>query len=446
MKRVILGGITVVDVNTILLETGLCLQDDKIEAVLSNHELLALSGIDEIVDHRERIIIPGFIDGHVHLYGMLAHGLLPQKPLQDFNQFLHDYWWPDIENQLDPEAIEAAVKMSCLEHIKSGVTTICDVLEAPNAGKGILEREAALVSGLGLRGVFSTEASERLGPDKADELLAENVEFAKAHQDDPQIWGMLSIHTTFTCGPAYIQKAIAMAKQNSLDFHMHLSESDYEPGLCENEHGIRPTELYDKLEALGPYIVASQGVSLRPHEIEILRRNGCRLVHMPLSNCEVGGGFSPVPQMLEIGIKVGLGTDGYVNDFFEVMRGAFLMHKSVAKNSSVMPAHLVFDMATGLGAEVLGRKDLGKLKVGYLADFVVLDNMFPTQLTSENFFDQLVVFGRSDYVRDVYVGGEPIMLGRQVLRGEESVIRQGLREKSKEFWGEAAVWRSLPRG
>ena len=440
MERIILAGYTVVDSRTVLPQTGLYLKNDKIEAVLGNVELSALSGIAKIIDYRDKILLPGFIDGHVHLYGMLAHGLLPQKPLADFNQFLRDYWWPDIENRLEAPAIEAAVKMSCLEHIKSGVTTICDVLEAPNAGRGILAREASLVKDLGLRAVFSTEASERLGADKALELLRENIEFAQAHRDDSQIWGMLSIHTTFTCGPSYINQAVALARDNKIDFHMHLSESDYEPGLCEAEYGMRPTELYDKLGALGPHIVASQGVSLQDHEIEILRRNGCRLVHMPLSNCEVGGGFAPAPKLLAAGVKVGLGTDGYINDFFEVMRGAFLMHKSAGKNSSVMPAHLVFEMATSLGAEVLGRNDLGKLKPGYCADFSVIDDRFPTQLTAQNFYDQLVVFGRSEYVRDVYVGGQPIMLERHVLRGEENAIRRALRQKSIEFWGETAKW------
>jgi cytosine/adenosine deaminase-related metal-dependent hydrolase len=440
MRRAVLGGFTVVDAGSVLPQTGLLLEDDRIVAVMGNESLAGLSGIDEIIDHRERMLIPGFIDGHVHLYGMLAHGLLPQKPLQDFSQFLSDYWWPDVENRLGPEAIEAAAAVSCLEHIKSGVTTICDVLEAPNAGRGILEREAAIVRALGLRGVFSTEASERLGADRAGELLAENVEFARGRRDDPQIWGLLSIHTTFTCGPDYIQRAAALARENGIDLHMHLSESDYEPGLCEREYGMRPTELYDRLGVLGPHVVASQGVALLPEEIEILRCHGCRLVHMPLSNCEVGGGFAPVPGLLDAGIKVGLGTDGYVNDFFEVMRGAFLMHKSVAKNSSVMPARLVFEMATSLGAAALGRDDLGRLQSGCRADFAVLEDRFPTPMTAQNFFDQLVVFGRSEYVRDVYVGGRPIMLEREVLYGNEEEIRLGLREKARQFWGTASDW------
>lgn len=433
-----MAGYTVLDSTTVLAGTGLCWRDDKIEAVLGNEELRALSGVDEIFDCRDSIIIPGFIDGHVHLYGMLAHGLLPQKPLPDFHEFLRTHWWPDVENRLHAQDITAAARVSCVEHIKSGVTTICDVVEAPNAGPGILEQEAAVVKELGLRGVFSTEASERLGEDRAAKLLAENVAFARSHTGDASIRGMMSIHTTFTGRPDFLRRATALAREFNLDFHMHLSESDYEAEICEQEHGLRPTELYERLGILGPYVVASQGVSLLPRELAILRRYGCRLVHMPLSNCEVGGGFAPVPAMLAAGIRVGLGTDGYVNDFFEVMRGAFLIHKAVAKNSAVMPAQIVFSMATALGAEVLGFSDLGQLRPGFRADFVVLDDWFPTPLTPGNFFDQLVAFGRSEYVRDVYVAGRAIMRERQILHAEENMLRRSLRERSLNFWSSAA--------
>jgi len=152
----------------------------------------------------------------------------------------------------------------------------------------------------------------------------------KAHnRPESLVQGLMSIHTLFTADQDYIMQAKAMADGLGCDIHMHLSESVYEPTWVMEKYGKRPVELYEEWGYLGPNVVASQGVQLSLAEIDILARRGVRVVHMPLSNCEVGGGVAPIPAYLEKGIVTGLGTDGYVNNFFEVMRGAFLIRAEV---------------------------------------------------------------------------------------------------------------------
>ena len=113
----------------------------------------------------------------------------------------------------------------------------------------------------------------------------------------------MSIHTLFTCDKEYIKKARRLTEDRNLFFHMHLSESLYEPAWSVEKYGKRPVEVYE--------------------EIDILIKNQVSMIHMPLSNCEVGGGIAPYPELIKKGGKVGLGTHGYINNFFEVMLGAF---------------------------------------------------------------------------------------------------------------------------
>ena len=99
---------------------------------------------------------------------------------------------------------------------------------------------------------------------------------------------------------------------------------------------------------------------------------------MPLSNCEVGGGIAPVPDLVAAGVTVGLGSDGYITDFFEVMRGAFLIHKAYRQDPRVMPASLVWRLATEGGAQALGFSNVGRLAPGWQADLQLIDSVFPT--------------------------------------------------------------------
>ena len=117
--------------------------------------------------------------------------------------------------------------------------------------------------------------------------------------------------------------------------------------------GMRPFEYYEWLGVVGPSMLASQCVQVSSAEIGIISRYGVRVTHMPLSNCEVGGGIAPVPELVAAGVTVGLGSDGYITDFFEVMRGAFLIHKAHRQDPRVMPANLVWRLATRVGREPL---------------------------------------------------------------------------------------------
>jgi cytosine/adenosine deaminase-related metal-dependent hydrolase len=156
-------------------------------------------------------------------------------------------------------------------------------------------------------------------------------------------------------------------------------------------------------------MLASQCVQLEPEEISLLADRHAHVSHMPLSNCEVGGGIAPIPQMVAAGITIGLGSDSYIDNFFEVMRGAFLIHKAAQQDPRLMPASLVYYMATEGGARALHLPWVGRLSPGWKADLQLIDARFPTPATEGNLYDQLILYRNPEHVRLVMIHGNILL-------------------------------------
>jgi cytosine/adenosine deaminase-related metal-dependent hydrolase len=247
---------------------------------------------------------------------------------------------------------------------------------------------------------------------------------------------MMCFHTTFTCPAAFVQRAFALAAEREAKVHMHLSEGTYEPEYCQAHYGLRPVAYYDRLEVLGGHVLASQCVQVDAPEIDILARRGVHVSHQPLSNCEVGGGFAPVPEMLAAGVNVALGTDGYVNNFFEVMRAAALIPKARLLDPGTMPAHAVWTMATQNGATALGFNQLGTLSAGSPADLLLIRADLPTPVAAHNLADQLLLWRNPDDLQGVLCAGEWLLRdGHLALPGvDESAIRTRMADAALQFW------------
>jgi cytosine/adenosine deaminase-related metal-dependent hydrolase len=192
--------------------------------------------------------------------------------------------------------------------------------------------------------------------------------------------------------------------------------------------------VYESIGCLSPNVLASQMVQISAEEIELFARLGAAAVSMPLSNCEIGGGVAPVTELLNAGVRVGLGSDGYIDNFFEVMRGAFLIHKAHRLDPQVMPAKTVYRMATSLGAEAIGRSDLGRIAPGCPADVITVFADAHTPVTSENIYDQLVLFRNPEDVQNVFVGGEQLKADGRLTRLDQQSIGKELRAACDRFW------------
>ena len=419
---------------------GVRVAGDRITEVGPNTELKAKYPDDTVVDGPDQVLAPGFVNAHVHLYGVLAHGIPLPSPDQDSGggwAFLDDFWWPLVEDALDHEMICAATDWVCAEMLRSGITSFYDILEAPFAIPGALSAQKEVVDRRGLRGILSFESTERVSRDNGQVGLRENAEFVKqcrAEQGQTLAEGLMCFHTTFTCSADFIKQAFAMGEDLDCSVHMHCNEATFEPEYALQQFGKRTLEYYDELGVTGPRMQASQCVQLSEREIEIVTERGIRVTHMPLSNCEVGGGIAPVPQMLGRGVTVGLGSDGYINDFFEVMRGAFLIHKAGQQSTEVMPAHTVFHMATEGGAKALGWDNVGKIAPGYQADLQLIDAVFPTPTALHNLYDQLILWRNHAHVREVMVAGQWRVRNGEVLNADFGAMRARVHENAKRMW------------
>lgn len=265
-----------------------------------------------------QMLLPGFVNGHNHMYGVLSHGITAEAMVTDFSDYLKDFWWPCVEDRVDHDLARITARWACVEMIDSGVTSFVDILEGPNSIPGALEVEKEEVEKAGLRGYLSFEACERKSRENGMLGLKENFDFAKAcNEEKGLVKGVMSIHTLFTCGEDFIREAKRMADEAGCLLHMHMSESDLEPAWAREHLGTTPAEAYDGMGCLDGNVLASQLVQVTDKEIAILAEKGVKGISMPLSNCEVGGGIAPIEKMLEAGMTVGLGTDGYVNNFLK---------------------------------------------------------------------------------------------------------------------------------
>jgi cytosine/adenosine deaminase-related metal-dependent hydrolase len=159
---------------------------------------------------------------------------------------------------------------------------------------------------------------------------------------------------------------------------------------------------------------------------------------MPLANCEVGAGIAPIPELVAAGSVVGLGSDGYINDGYEVMRAAFLLHKARLLDPSTMPAVTVFGLATSGAASALGIGDrVGRLEAGFQADLQVVDGRFPTPATAHNLFDQIVLWRNGNHVRDVMVAGRWRVRNGVVDGVDVERLRARVHEQAGRLWAPA---------
>jgi putative selenium metabolism protein SsnA len=411
-------------------------EGDRIARIAPHGELAG--PFDRVVDASGKLVMPGFINAHMHFYSTLVRGLSKAEPSKDFVEVLEHLWWR-LDKKLDLEDCYYSALVALLDAIRHGTTTLIDHHASPGAIRGSLDRIADAVKLTGLRSCLCYELSDRDGAEVAREGIDENVAFAKRCQAkrDPQLASLFGLHASFTLSDATLERAHAAGRELGLGFHVHTAEAASDQVATVSAHGMRVVERWHKAGILGPTTIAAHCVHVNDAELDLLAASGTAVAHNPQSNMNNAVGVADVVRMVNKGVLVGLGTDAMTTNMLEELRAALWGRHLAAGNPSVGFMETVGLLVSG-NAAIANRHfplRLGEITAGAAADLVCIDYLPPTPLDEGTFLGHLV-FGIPHAVVDTTVcGGRVLMSGKQLeLELDEVEVAAKSRERARALW------------
>jgi 5-methylthioadenosine/S-adenosylhomocysteine deaminase len=423
---------------TLIPDGAVAILGNEIAAVGPAAEALAGADAEEIVDCSGTIIIPGLINAHTHAPMTLLRGLADDLRL---DVWLHGYMMPVERQFVDPDFCRLGTRLACAEMIRSGVTCFADMYYYE-------EDVAATVAQSGMRAVCAETILKFPAPGAPtyEDSLAYSRDFIARWRDHPLIRPAVAPHAPYTSTPEMLAAAIELAREFDVPLLTHLGETASEVEEAERVWEMSPIRWAREQGLFETHVVAAHCVHVDEAELRILARAGAGVIHNPTSNLKLASGVAPVPRMLELGLAVGIGTDGTASnndlDMFEEVRLAALIAKGFSGNPLAVPAKVALTMATRDGARALGIEPfVGSLEVGKRADVVVvaLGGLHLTPRfgrSPDAAYSQLVYAAKSTDVRDVWVDGQPLMRDRRLLTLSEDDLRvaaQSLAERIDAF-------------
>jgi putative selenium metabolism protein SsnA len=421
----------------IIADGSIAVEDGRIVSV-KRGKAKTRSKPEEVIDARGKIVMPGLVCSHTHLYGMLLRGApLKIEPPTDFSQILQRVWWP-MDEAMTKEDAYASALISCLEFIKTGTTMFADTFSGPNAVTGVLDRIAAAVGQSGMRGIIAFEATERHTHAEGAKGTKENERFIRKVKKERmhRVRGMFSIHASFTVSDELIHYVRELASRYKVPITIHTSEGLVDVYHSLERFGKRTIERLNDEGLLAQDVVLAHCVQVNDDELAILKKTGAKVAHNPMSNMLNAAGVAPVVKMLLMGIPVGLGNDGYIFDGFENLRAAFLLHKVALRDPRVISPIQALEMATIRGAELYGLgNELGSIESGKLADIIIIDPAIaPTPVRSESVVGHIVNTIDGDDVETVVVGGKIVMRERKMQTLDEADAVKAARKSAEKLW------------
>ncbi len=406
-----------------IVEADVYIEGNKITKIGKNLSVSA----DYVIDAKEKVVSPGFINLHTHSPMGLLRGLADDLPLMDW---LENHIWPR-EAKLTRDLTKAGAYLGALEMIKTGTTAFLDMYF-------FMDAVAEVVKESGLRGYLSYGMIDLGDPDKTEKEIKEalrTMEFIDKLNSE-RIQFVFGPHAPYTCSIALLERVRELANKHRKLITIHVSETQSEIGRILERYGKSPVELLNDVGFLGWDVIIAHGVWLDSRDIHILARHGVTVVHNPASNMKLASGVMPLERLLNAGVNVALGTDGSASnnnlDMLEEMKLAALLHKVYNFNPTVANAQTVFKMATLNGAKAL-RLNAGVIKEGVLADLVIIDFNQPHLRPINNVVSHLVYSANGNDVETTIVDGKILMLDREVFTLNEEKILKKVEEAIKRL-------------
>lgn len=403
---------------------SLAVQGNRI-ARIAQDDLAGLFPAGQVIDADGMILLPGFINTHIHIFQSFLKGLGADHRLIE---------WLNLSalpfgRIMTPRQHELAARLACMEALKSGCTTLCEFFytdQDPELAHACIEG----MQSTGIRSIFIRtfqDTGEEYGMpsvfiEPADKAMREVSLLRKRYKEDD----MLSIWTgpdvTWSTTKEGYQTMLEYCLSENVRYSMHLKETEVDNEMCLRYYGKDIVDLLEEIGFLTDKMLAVHCVNLTERDIRRFSEYGVSISHNPAPNLYLGSGIPPIPESLLAGVNVALGTDGAASnnstDMLETMKLAALIQKGIHRDASVISADQVIRMATCGGAKAIGMENLvGTLEAGKKADMILFDprhlKSFPNHdaeatviyASSEENIDTTIVNGKIVYHKGSFAGG-----------------------------------------
>jgi 5-methylthioadenosine/S-adenosylhomocysteine deaminase len=400
---------------------------NKIVAVGSQSELEGQYSPTETLNCKGKVLMPGLINAHTHVPMTLLRGLADDLRL---DVWLLGYMMPVEREFVSPDFVRLGTRLACAEMLRSGVTCFADMYYFEEA-------IAESVAEAGMRAVCSQTVLKFPTPDARDfeESLSLARNFIQRWKNHPLVVPSVAPHAPYTCTPEILHLAAELAQEFDVPLHTHISETNQEVENMRNEQGMPVVPYVKKQGLLEAKVLAAHCVHIDEGEIRTLLHAKTGVSHNPSSNMKLASGVAPVRRMLELGLNVGIGTDGPASnndlDMFEEIRLAAFLAKGFSGDPTALPARTVLAMATRLGARALHLGDItGSLEPGKRADLILVDlsslhNSPRFRHDPNGTYAQIIYAGKASDVTDVMIEGKWVLRNRQLMTiNETDLVRE----------------------
>lgn len=411
--------------NTCLDHAAIAVNAGVIVAVGHADKITKQYRAKKIIAAGNSLIMPGFVNCHTHAAMTCFRGIADDLELMDW---LNNYIFPAEARNVNKELAYWGSLLGAAEMIKSGTTTFCDMY--------IFEDETARAAKTaGIRCLIGEVLFDFPSPNF--KTVAEGIAYTKMlvekWKGDSLVNIIIEPHALYTCSKPLLTEVKKLAEDYCVPIGLHLLENAAEKKQLEEKFGKSAVHFLKDIGYLDEQFIAFHCVSFTPEDIDLFASHSCKISHNPASNMKLASGVAPVPEMLESGITVGMGTDGCASnnnlDMIKEMGAAAKLHKVARLDPTVMKAQTVVRMATIEGAKALGMgKNIGSLEVGKSADIIIIGLDEPHLTPLYNEYSHLVYAASGADVDTVVIDGKIVMENRKLLTIDEEEVMRKVRE------------------
>ncbi len=390
---------------------------------------------NKVLDAGGRVVMPGLINTHHHLYSELARGFSPPgTPAANFKEILESLWWK-LDFALNEDDVYFSALLTLMECIHAGCTTIIDHHASPSCRDGSLDRIDQAFREAGLNGCLCYEVSDR---NVEGGGIHENERFIKkcARSSQDQVTALFGLHASMTLSEKTLRHCAEVGHALHAGFHVHAAEDEIDQQVARKEFGKSVMDRFHEVGITGSKSIFVHGVHLDEREIDILKETNSILVHNPESNMNNAVGAARWLEPLKKGVLVGLGTDGMSSSMIASARAAYLLQRHLAHDPRVAfveSCELLLKNNRAI-CERIFREKRGSLEPGRLADLIIVDYRPFTPFTSRTFYGHLL-FGLNQAPVDTTIcRGKVLMEKGALVHLDEAAVRAKCVERSAQLW------------